>query len=324
MSDEVAILADPEGKCYGFAKKVYQYIVEKPERDFPVRFVNIEIKRFRDREEKVRITENIRKKQCYFIHDSSKEPAYWFTELALINETLHSSAASEIVDVLPYLKFARQDRKDESRTSQNAKVVAELISKYADRCISVDVHAPQIQGFFGIPFDNLYSFPTIVEYLYKNHKSFLENIVVMSPDRGGVERATSFKNKLAKKGIEASLAIGYKSRPKPGEVSEKYEILGEVKGKNVLIVDDIIDSGGTLCRAADALRKKHAKAIWAYATHGLFTEGTRAVTRKLDKVLVSDTIYNKRSRKLEIISLAELFGEAIYRAIKGESISELF
>ncbi|MFA5084487.1 MAG: ribose-phosphate diphosphokinase [Candidatus Paceibacterota bacterium] len=325
MGEEKAvILADPAGKCYGFALKVFKSIENKNEKDFLMDFVNINFKEFRDKEEKIKILDTVRKKNCFFIHDSNKEPNTWFTELAFVNEALRGASAKDITNILPYLKFSRQDRKDEARVALNAKAVAKSISSYANKVMTVDVHALQIQGFYDIPFDPLYSFPTVVDYLCDNHRNELENLVIMSPDAGGAPRARSFKNKLENKKVITELAIGYKERPRPGEVSEEYVILGNVDGKNVLIIDDIIDSGNTLNIAAKKLKEKGAKQIWAYATHGLFTEGVEKMTDVFDKVMVSDTLYVEPHAKLETISIANLIGEAIYRNAKGYSLSELF
>lgn len=312
-----------------FVEKIYNDITNiKNNKKIKVRLVPIEVTNFRDGEIKVIVEENVRKRSCFFIHNSNEEPAKWFLELGCVNEALKFSDADKIIDVLPYLKFSRQDRKDVSRVALNARVVAKLISEYANRVMTVDVHSSQIQGFYDIPFDNLYSFPTVVEYLYNKHKPFLENLVIMSPDSGGVSRAELFKNKLAEKGISSELAFGYKTRPKPGEVG-KYNVLGNISNKNILIIDDIIDSGNTLLKAWEKLKKKGAKKVWAYATHGLFTEGVEKLTNKFDKILVSDSVYIENKKpisqgKLEIISLSELFGEAIYRTAVGESLSKLF
>lgn len=227
-SREVVILADPNSKGYGFARKVFGNIFNRPNRDFPVEFVDIDIKTFRDGEKKIRIRENIRRRICFFIHDSNKNPDAWFTELVLINEALKFAAAGRVIDVIPYLRFARQDRKDRSRVSLSSRVVADCISLYTDRAITVDVHALQIQGFYKIPFDTLYSFPQVVDYFIEHHADFLQNLVIMSPDAGGAPRAGSFKNKLAFQGIESDLAIGYKHRITEGEI-EEYKVLGDVK-----------------------------------------------------------------------------------------------
>jgi len=332
--DEVIILSDPKGKCYKFVEKVYDYLLSKPERDFELKLTHLNIHVFRDKEEKIKIEENVREKQCFFIHDSNKEPQRWLAQLAFVNEALNNSSASKITNVLPYLKFSRQDRKDESRVAVNAKTVADIINLYANRVLTVDVHNPAIALAYKIPFDNLYTFPTVVEYLFEKHKEKLENLSIMSPDAGGTSRAKAFRNKLIeifttkeKNKIHSNdfdLVIGYKTRPKEGEVSEEYEIVGDVKDKNILIVDDIIDSGNTLIKALKKVKERGAKRIYSYATHGLFTEGIDKLANEFDRIFVSDTIYVEPNEKLEVISVANLIGEAIFRTIKGQSLSELF
>jgi ribose-phosphate pyrophosphokinase len=322
--EDVVILADPKGACYNFARRVYDKIRNENRKDFPLDFVDLSILEHGNKEEKIQISDTVRKKSCFFIHDSNKHPAVWFMELAFVNEALKNASAKEIVDVLPDLKFSRQDRKDEARVALNAKVVADIASLYADRVMTVDVHSLQIQGFYSIPFDPLYSFPDVVEHLYNHHRDHLENIVIMSPDLGGSPRAKSFKNRLAAKGVTTDFAMGYKERPKPGEVSKEYIVLGDVEGKNILMVDDILDGGGTFITAADTLKKFGAKNVWAYATHGLFTKGVEIVTSALDKVLVSDTNYVAPHKKVEIIPLANMVGEAIFRNVKGYALSDMY
>lgn len=278
---------------------------------------------FRDNEVKIRIKNNIRKSECFFIHNSNLNPSQWFLELALVNEALYNSSAAEITNVLPYLRFSRQDRKDKSRVAVNAKVVANVINSYANRVLTLDVHSPQIALAYNVPFDNLYSFPIVIRYLMKNYSQSLENLVLMGPDVGGAKRVEAFKNRLERDGIKTDIAIGYKYRPKEGEVAE-FRMIGDVAEKNVLIVDDIIDSGKTLIEAAKELKKKGAKKIFAYATHGLFTEGIDKVTENFEKIFVGNTLALPRSKKIEVISFANLFAEAIYRISQGKSLSELF
>ena len=278
---------------------------------------------FRDKEIKIRIRDNVRKSECFFIHNSNHQPNDWFLELAIINEALYNSSASEITDVLPYLRFSRQDRKDRSRVGINAKVLAELINLHADRVMTIEVHSPQVALGYSIPFDSLYSFPTVIDYLMKEHAPILKNLVLMSPDSGGVKRVEGFRNKLSYNMIESDMAIGYKYRKKEGEVSE-LRMIGEVRDKNVLIIDDIIDSGSTLTEVAKELKRRKARKIYAFATHGLFTEGVKVV-QNFEKVFVSNTLKPPEfNEKLEIISVTDLFAEAIRRISEGESLSELF
>jgi ribose-phosphate pyrophosphokinase len=310
-----AILADPEGKAWDLACKIHEKLKKKADK---FELNKVRFQRFRDGEEKVKIENNVRKRVCFYIHDSNKPPLEWFTELCLVNHTLRNSSAQEIVDVLPYLKFSRQDRKDESRVPISARVVADVIEKYADRVLTLDVHNPSIQGFYNIPFDNLYSFPTVVKYLRENEPELIKNITVMSADTGGFARAKAFAQRL---GTE-KVVMGYKTREKPGEVAS-LKILGSVNGENVLLIDDILDSGNTLVSAATEARNQGAKKVYAYCTHGIFTLGTEKVESICDKVFIGDTIKRKENQ-IQTISFVDLFSEAIYRISKGESLSALF
>jgi len=303
-----------------FALAVFQKL-EKIEDGFC--FNPIEKLVFRDKEVKIRIRDNVRKSECFFIHDSNRNPSDWLLEIAFVNEALHNSSVSEITDVFPYLRFSRQDRKDKSRVAQNAKVVANVINLCADRVVTLDVHAPQIALASSIPFDNLYSFSIVIDHLIKNHPNILENIMLMSPDAGGAKRVEAFRNRLSYSGIDSDIVIGYKSRPREGEIGV-FKMIGDVENKNVIIIDDIIDSGKTLVEAAQELRKRGAKKIYAYGTHALFTEGVDKVVENFERVFVSDTLKQTKHEKLEIISVAELFAEAIKRISNGESLSELF
>jgi|SRR3989344_2572778 len=317
VSYKCSIIANPEGNAWSFALEVYKRLRVRNKK---YELNEVSVKVFRDGEIKPKIKDNVRRKNCFFIHDSSLEPAEWFLQLALINEALRNSSSQEISDVLPYLRFTRQDRKDESRVPVSSRMVADVVSFYADRLLTLDVHNPSISGFYSVPFDNLYSFKTVVKYLKKKHKEFLENVVIMSPDAGGAARAQSFARRI---NIE-EIAVGYKTRKKAGEVSD-LKITGDVKGKNVLIVDDILDSGNTLIKAYNSAKKAGADKIGAYCTHGLFTEGVKKMGC-LDLLVVGDSFPNPalKETKAEVVSFAPLFAEAIYRINKGESLSALF
>jgi ribose-phosphate pyrophosphokinase len=315
-SEKFSIIADSSSSNFSFAKSIFEYLSKKS-KNFEMNDINI--KRFRDGEIKTKINLNIRGKSCFFIHDCSKNPAEWFLELALINQAMVKSSADEIIDVLPYLKFSRQDRKDESRVSINAQVVADLIDRNADGVLTLDVHNPAIDGFYHKRFDNLYSFKTVVEHLELKHPEIFSNLVVMSPDAGGTERANAFSRKIG--GTE--IAIGYKQRKVAGEV-DSLRIIGDVKGKNVFLIDDMVDSGNTLIKASKAAREQGALKVYAYCTHGLFTEGVDRVVENFDLFFIGDTLIQKQHPKLEIISFASLFAEAIYRISHGESLSALF
>ena len=320
--ERVIIIADSQGRGFGFAKEVYNYLLSKGQRGFIVELTDILKTKFRDGEFKVRIKDNVRRGKCFFIHDANKNPCEWLAELVFVLEAMSFSSPAEINVVLPYTKFARQDRKDESRVSVNTKALADVISHYADRGMTVDLHAPQIQEYFSIPFDNLYSFPVLISYLVRNCPSILNNLVLVSPDAGGAKRVESLQKRLSKIGIGAEMGICYKKRQKENEV-EEIKIMGDVAGKNCIIVDDIIDTGATFEKTAKVLKEKGANQVYAYAAHGIFSEGFDKF-KAIDKLIVTDSLSNEKNEKLEIVPLAELFGEAIYRTIVGESLSRLF
>ena len=317
MTYECSILADPQGKAWDFAKSIYNILHKKSEK---FRLNEVHIKKFRDNEIKVKIAENVRRNNCFFIHDSSKSPADWFLELTLVNEALKNSSANEIIDVLPYMKFSRQDRKDESRVAVNARVLSDAISIYANRVLTIDAHSSQLPSFYRIPFDNLYSSRLLHEYLKTHHPEILQNTIVMSPDAGGTSRARAFASRLGIKDI----VIGYKHRKLEGDIDD-FKIVGDIKGKNILIVDDMIDSGNTLREALKCLKEiEKDKKVYAYCTHGLFTEGRERISNEFDLVFVTNSIPQPDHNKIEIIPLDELFAEAIYRTNEGLSLSELF
>ncbi len=321
---EVIIIAPADGRGYKFANGVYNYLRGKQERSFPVKINHLNRKTFKDDEYKVMIAENVRQAACFYVQDSNRQPADWLTEMLFAMEALKFSSPEpgQLAVVMPYMRFARQDRKSESRVSVNAKAVAKSVSQYADRGIVVDLHVPQIQSFFDIPIDHLYSLPTFIEYLMKKHPKALERLVVVAPDVGAAKRAGSLLKRLKQKGINADMAIGYKTKERDNN-AEKVQIIGNVRRRNCLLLDDIIDTGKTMCLAGQECRKKSAKTVYAYATHGLFTEGTERFS-VFDKTFTSDTLYHKPDKKIETVSLVPLFGEAIYRTVVGQSLSDLF
>ncbi|MFH0970473.1 MAG: ribose-phosphate diphosphokinase [Candidatus Diapherotrites archaeon] len=316
IDNPCSILADPNGGAWEFAKKIYENLCK---RNGTFELNEISIKEFRDHEIKVKIKENIRRKNCFFIHDSSLKPADWFLQLALVNEAVHSSSANELIDVLPYMKFSRQDRKDESRVAVNARAVSDILSLYTNRILTIDTHSSLLPSFYRIPFDNLYSSRMLYEYLKKNHPTLLENAIIMSPDAGGTSRAKGFATKL---GIE-NIVIGYKYRKKEGEIHE-FKVVGEVKGENVLIIDDMVDSGGTIIEAVKGVRAMGAKRVYVYCTHGLFSSGRENIARVVDGMFVTNSIPQQPSGNVEVIPLENLFAEAIYRTNEGSSLSQLF
>jgi ribose-phosphate pyrophosphokinase len=244
-------------------------------------------------------------------------------ELLIIIDALRRSSAKRITAVLPYFGYARQDRKPGPRTPISAKLVANLITEAgASRVLTVDLHAGQIQGFFDIPTDNLFAQPVMV----KDIQDYLdgEHLMIVSPDVGGVVRARALAKRLG-----ADLSIVDKRRERAGE-SEVMNIIGNVEGRTCLLIDDIIDSGGTICNAAEALMNKGAKAVYAYATHGVLSGGAVARIResKLKSLVVTDTIgATEEMRKcpnIRRISIAPLLGEAIDRISHEKSVSSLF
>lgn len=316
-----SIIADPDGYGWEYAQGIYKEL-QKLDNGFELNKVFTTGKyRFRDGELKPKIELNVRKRNCYFVHNPNLPPSEWFTQLCLINQALKKSSAHEIINVFPYLKFSRQDRKDESRVPINAKVVADVIELYADRVLTLDFHNPAIDGFYSIPVDNLSSYPVVIRHLRENHPKILENLVIMSTDAGGAPRAKAFAKKL---GIQ-DVAVGYKSREKVGEV-ESLKILGDVNGREVLIVDDIVDSGGTLIKASEEARNAGALKVYGYCTHGLFTKGVRKVTDCFDLFFIGDTVRLNETpgQNTEIISFIPSFAQAISRTSSGESLSELF
>ncbi len=281
------------------------------------------VKRFADQEIFVEILENVRGEDVFVVQSTSYPANDNLMELLIIADALRRSSAKRITAVLPYFGYARQDRRSSGRTPISAKLVANLITHSGvDRVLTLDLHAGQIQGFFDIPTDNLFGAPVLVRDIKERYA--IDNLVVVSPDVGGVVRARA----LAKR-IDAPLAIVDKRRERPGE-SEVMNIIGSVDGRDCILVDDIVDSGGTLCNAADALLNKGARSVTAYATHGVLSGGAvaRIEASRLKEMVVTDSIQatdaQAKSPKLRTISIAPLIGEAIARTASEQSVSSLF
>ncbi len=287
------------------------------------KLVNSSIKNFADGEIYVELNENIRGNSIFIIQSISSPANDNLMELLLCIDALKRSSAKNITAVIPYFGYARQDRKVVPRTSISAKLVSNLITKAgADRVVTVDLHAGQIQGFFDIPVDNLFSTPIFARHVKKNIKS--KNIVCVAPDVGGTERARALG-----KILNVGLAIVDKRRPKPGQ-SQVMNVIGEVKDKTCVIVDDIIDSGGTIVNAAKALKDRGAKEVYVYITHGVLTgEAVKKIKNSvIKKLVITDTIDNKEKTKsaknIEVLSISALMGEAIKRISNSTSVSDLF
>ncbi|MXQ10382.1 ribose-phosphate pyrophosphokinase [Microvirga makkahensis] len=282
-----------------------------------------QVKRFADMEVFVEIQENVRGEDVFVIQSTSFPTNDHIMELLIITDALRRASARRITAVIPYFGYARQDRKPAARTPISAKLVANLITHAGvDRVLTLDLHAGQIQGFFDIPTDNLFAAPTLA----RDIKERLDggNRMVVSPDVGGVVRARA----LAKR-IDAQLAIVDKRRERPGE-SEVMNIIGDVSGRSCILVDDIVDSGGTLVNAAEALLKNGAKEVYAYITHGVLSGGavSRIASSKLKELVITDSIMPteavKVAHNIRVISIAPLMGEAIGRTATESSVSSLF
>lgn len=282
-----------------------------------------QVKRFADMEVFIEIQENVRGQDCFVLQSTSFPANDNLMELLILVDALKRASARRITAVLPYYGYARQDRKPGPRTPITAKLVANLIERAgADRVLTLDLHAGQIQGFFDIPTDNLFAAPVIVRDIQARYST--ENIVVVSPDVGGVVRARA----LAKR-IDCPIAICDKRRERPGE-SEVMNVIGDVSGKRCILIDDIVDSGGTLCNAAEALLKNGATEVMAYITHGVLSGGavSRVQNSSLKSLVITDSILAteavKAASNIRILSIADLIGEAIVRTSREESVSSLF
>ena len=287
------------------------------------KLVNSSIRKFADGEIYIEINENIRGNSIFIIQSISSPANDNLMELLLCIDALKRSSAKNITAVIPYFGYARQDRKVVPRTSISAKLVSNLITKAgADRIVTVDLHAGQIQGFFDIPVDNLFSTPIFARHAKKRIKS--KKIICVAPDVGGTERGRAL-GKLLNDG----LAIVDKRRPKPGQ-SEVMNVIGDVKNQTCVIVDDIIDSGGTIVNAAKALKKRGAKEVYVYITHGVLSgEAVKKIKGSVIKNLViTDTIDNSQKTKnvknIEVLPISSLMGEAIKRISNSNSVSDLF
>jgi ribose-phosphate pyrophosphokinase len=282
-----------------------------------------EVTRFADGEIYVEINENVRGVNCFVVQPTCAPANDNLMELLVMIDALKRASAGSIVAVMPYFGYARQDRKSKPRTPISARLVADLLTAAGvERVLSIDLHAGQIQGFFNIPVDHLYGMPVLMEPLKQRISP--ENAVVVSPDAGGVERARAYSKRLG-----SSLAIIDKRRPAPN-VSEVVNIIGDVKGKDAVIVDDMIDTAGTVCAAAQAIRDKGARSVYAVASHGVLSNPAveRISASPIEELLITDTIPPRPEiracAKIKVFSVAKMVGEAVKRIHHGDSISSLF
>lgn len=278
------------------------------------------IRRFADSEVYAEIHENVRGSDVFIVQPTACPANDNLIELLICIDALRRGSARRITAVLPYYGYARQDRKTGPRTPISAKLIANLITVAgANRILTMDLHAGQIQGFFDIPADNLYAAPLFARDISERFDP--AEVVIVSPDIGGVGRARGLGKRIG-----APLAIIDKRREKPG-VSEVMHVIGDVDGKHAILIDDMVDSGGTLCNAAEALLEHGAKSVCAYATHGVLSNNAheRITASKLDFLTVTDSIENKSdSNSLRFVSVVPLLGEAIRRISEERSVSSLF
>ena len=286
-----------------------------------VNLSEIEIQTFKDGEKSIKIKENVRGQDVFIIQSTSNPADMHIMELLLMIDAAFRASSNRITAVIPYYGYSRQDRKVEPRVPISAKVVANIIQATgAARVLTLDLHADQIQGFFDIPVDNLFATPLAINYI---NSLKLDNIVVVSPDSGGAARARFLAHK-----INAGLAIIDKRRPEPN-VSEVQHVVGEVDGKNCILVDDMVDTGGSISEAAIALKEKGAKDVYCLFTHALLTGDATEKLKKAEfkEIICTNSIQfndDKKIDNLKIISIAPLLGEAIRRIHNAESVSSLF
>ena len=293
-------------------------LAKKIAEDLEMNLLEVEIAQFKDGEIQAYYNETIRGKSVFIIQPTFG-PAENLIELLILIDAAKRASAHQIIAVIPYFGYARQDRKDKPRTSIGAKLMANLlIAAGVSRVITMDLHADQIQGFFEIPVDHMYSSNVFYPYIQSLN---LDNLCMVSPDTGGTKRASTYA-----KALNCDLAIGFKHRDKQNEVSA-LQIIGDVKGKNCIIVDDIIDTGGTLIKAANKLKENGAKSVMAMCTHGLLSgNGLQNIeSSTIDKLILTDTIPLKQaSDKVEIVTVAHLLAEVINSVMDRTSISSHF
>jgi ribose-phosphate pyrophosphokinase len=301
-----------------FSGRSNRPLAEKICEDAGIPLGKIDIENFSDGEIWAKYSENIRGDDVYIIQPTHP-PADNLIELLILIDAARRASARRVTAVIPYFGYARQDRKDQPRVSITAKLVANLITRAgADRVITMDLHAPQIQGFFDIPLDHLYASAILVDYFRKKN---IANLAVASPDVGGIKMARSYAKRL-----DADLILIDKRRPKPNEV-EIMNVIGNVDGKNVLIVDDLIDTAGTFVNAVKALKKSGAKEIYGACTHPILSGKAieRITNSEVTSIVVTDSIpVRKECSKIDYRSASRLFAEAIIRTHNNKSISSLF
>ena len=304
-----------------FAANASKELAQKIADQMGMPLCKCEVSTFSDGEIAVSIQETVRGSDVFVIQSTNAPVNNNLMELLIMIDALKRASAGRITAVMPYYGYARQDRKSKSRDPITAKLVADLITTAgADRVLTMDLHAAQIQGFFNIPLDHLVGMPILAREFVKKG---IEDLVVVSPDLGSVTRARNFANFL-----DAPIAIIDKRRPK-ANVSEVMNIIGDIKDKNVVIIDDIIDTAGTLCNAANALKERGAKSVRACATHGVLSGPAiqRIKDSAIEELILLDTIQlpeEKHLDKIDVVTVAEVFAEAIKRIYNDQCLSSLF
>ncbi len=277
------------------------------------------LEKFSDGEIHFYIEENVRRADVFIIQSGSYDANFHSMELFFMIDAFKRASAERITAVIPYYCYARQDWKDRPRVPISARLIADLLEAAgADRVLTMDLHSPQIMGFFSVPVDNLMAAPVLAKYI---QALGLKDLAIISPDAGGVTRARGFAKRVG-----AKLAIIDKRRPAPN-VAEVLHVIGEVKGKDVVILDDMVDTGGTLAQGVEALRREGAKKIYAACTHPVLSGKAieKIENSDIEKLIVTNTIpLSENSQKIVVLSVAELFGEAIRRINEGSSVSSLF
>ncbi len=305
-----------------FSGRANRPLAEKICRHLDMDLGAAKVRNFADGEIRINIDENVRGADV-FVVQSTQPPAENLLELLLMIDALRRASAERVTAVLPYYGYARQDRKDEPRVPLSAKLIANLLVRSGtDRILTLELHADQIQAFFDIPVDHLYSTPVFIEEIPQEK---IHNLVVVAPDTGRANRARGFARRL---GTGVPIAIIDKRRPQPNQ-ADVMNVVGEVAGRDVLIFDDMIDTGGTLVGAARALADRDARNITALATHGVLSGPAvgRIADSELSEVVITDTIDlppDRKHKKIKVLSVSPLLAEAILRIHRGESVSSLF
>ncbi|MBK1792755.1 ribose-phosphate diphosphokinase [Persicirhabdus sediminis] len=299
----------------------HRALAENIAKHLKTELTDVEVTVFPDGESFVKINENVRGEDVFIIQPTSPPTNHNLMELLIMVDAARRASAGRITVVMPFFGYARQDRKDQPRVPITAKLVANLISAAGvNRVVTMDLHAAQIQGFFDIPVDHLYAKPVLVNYLWKQRGHDASNLTVVSPDVGGVKMARSYSDALG-----AELAIVAKHRVSATKV-EATNLIGDVNGRDVLLVDDMTETAGTLCAAAEILKENGAKRIFAGVSHGVLGDMARQRLKDsvIEELIVTDSVPMAHGEKVATVSIAGLMGDAILRIHKGESVTSLF